>query len=140
MNRIPLESVYVARPCSAEWNSMTGDERIRFCHACKLNVYNLSEMTKREAEDLILEKEGKLCIRYYKRFDSTILTKDCPFGRLVRYTTSRYYTLIAWVLLVCITAAEFAISAPALKKRLDEELSKVVKQLEATSGGAAAVR
>jgi hypothetical protein len=59
---------------------MTGDERARFCSQCSLHVYNLSEMTRSEAEALIAEKEGRLCVRYYRRKDGTMLTQDCPVG------------------------------------------------------------
>lgn len=59
---------------------MTGDEKARFCGSCRKNVYNLSEMTRAEAEALILEKEGRLCVRFYQRSDGTVLTKDCPKG------------------------------------------------------------
>jgi hypothetical protein len=59
---------------------MVGDERVRFCGQCNLNVYNLSAMTKVDAERLISRAEGKLCVRYYRRADGTILTSNCPVG------------------------------------------------------------
>ncbi len=77
---IPLESVSVASPCPADWNAMQGDDQARFCKTCAKNVYNLSAMTRNEAEALIRAKEGHLCIRYYQRADGTILTQDCPVG------------------------------------------------------------
>src|SRR5688572_2510988 len=76
----PLENVRIASPCSARWEDMYGDERTRFCGECKLNVYNLSDMTKYDAENLFRLSEGRLCVRYYRRPDGTILTKDCPVG------------------------------------------------------------
>lgn len=76
----PLDSVRVAAPCSASWDNMVGTERVKFCGQCNLNVYNLSAMTKGEAERLIMESEGRLCVRYYRRADGTILTKNCPVG------------------------------------------------------------
>jgi hypothetical protein len=79
--RLPvLENIRVATPCRADWNQMTGDERTRHCGDCKKNIYNLSNMTRDEAEALIVEKEGKLCARYYQRHDGTILLKDCSIG------------------------------------------------------------
>ncbi len=75
-----IHKVQIATPCKADWEKMTGDERVRFCHACKLNVYNIAEMTTEEAEDLITIKEGKVCLRLYRRADGTVLTKDCPKG------------------------------------------------------------
>lgn len=76
----PLDHVTVAAPCSAGWDNMIGDERVRFCGQCQLNVYNLSAMTKQDAERLITQAEGRLCIRYYRRADGTILTNNCPVG------------------------------------------------------------
>ena len=59
---------------------MTGNSRKRFCSECQLNVYNLSGMTKTEAENLLLSSEGRLCVRFYQRSDGTVLTQDCPVG------------------------------------------------------------
>jgi len=76
----PLGSVKVASPCKADWNSMFGGERVRFCSDCKMNVYNLTAMRRIDAERLIANTEGRLCVRFYRRKDGTILTKDCPVG------------------------------------------------------------
>lgn len=76
----PLDHVQVAAPCKADWEQMIGSERMRFCGACNLNVYNLSGMTRFEAESLIARNEGRLCVRFYRRFDGSIITKDCPVG------------------------------------------------------------
>lgn len=76
----PLNNIKIASPCSADWNEMIGNERKRYCGDCKLNVYNLSEMTKAQAENLIIESEGNLCVRFYRRSDGTVLTQDCPVG------------------------------------------------------------
>lgn len=76
----PLKHVRIASPCNADWDQMIGNERVRFCGQCTLNVYNLSSMSRREAEQLIEHNEGRLCIRYYKRADGSIITKNCPVG------------------------------------------------------------
>jgi hypothetical protein len=79
--RLPvLDNIRVATPCSAEWAKMTGDDRVRHCGDCQKHVYNLSDMTRDEAEALIVEKEGRLCVRYFQRADGTILLKDCSIG------------------------------------------------------------
>jgi hypothetical protein len=75
-----VQRVEIASPCTASWAEMLGDERVRFCDHCKLNVYNLSIMSESEGEALIIEKEGKLCARIYRRRDGTIITRDCPVG------------------------------------------------------------
>lgn len=76
----PLDRVRVASPCKADWAQMIGTDRVRFCGQCNLNVYNLSSMTRTEAESLISDREGRLCVRFYRRADGSILTRDCPVG------------------------------------------------------------
>ena len=76
----PLNNIKIASPCSANWDEMFGNERKRFCGECKLNVYNLSGMTKYDAENLLAASEGRLCVRYFLRSDGTVLTADCPVG------------------------------------------------------------
>ena len=95
----PLNNIKVASPCSADWNEMIGDDRKRFCGSCKLNVYNLSGMTKNEAEKLLINAEGRLCVRFYKRADGTVLTQNCPVGfaafkRRVSKTVTAFASLI----------------------------------------------
>jgi hypothetical protein len=75
-----LDNIRVATPCSADWAKMTGDDRARACGDCNKSVYNISNMTRDEAQALLIEKEGKLCVRYYQRTDGTILLKDCSIG------------------------------------------------------------
>lgn len=95
----PLSNIKIASPCSADWNAMMGDERKRYCSDCKLNVFNLSGMTKAEAENLIIKTEGRLCVRFYRRADGSILTKDCPVGwqavkRRISKTAAAFASLV----------------------------------------------
>ncbi|MEO7112591.1 MAG: hypothetical protein ABI183_19250 [Polyangiaceae bacterium] len=79
--RLPmLTTAKIASPCSANWDEMKGDDRVRFCGSCQKNVYNLSALNAADAEALIREKEGNLCARFYLRDDDTVLTTDCPVG------------------------------------------------------------
>lgn len=80
MYRPQLDKIKVAAPCAANWHNMYGNDRVRFCGQCKLYVYNLSAMTKEQAEEVILGAEGKLCVRFYQRKDGTMLTQNCPQG------------------------------------------------------------
>jgi hypothetical protein len=75
-----LQNIRIASPCSADWNTMIGDDRVRHCGQCNLNVYNLSAMSGSEAHDLVAEHEGRLCVRFYHRKDGTVLTRNCPVG------------------------------------------------------------
>lgn len=80
--RLPmLDDVRVASPCNASWDEMLGDDRVRFCTSCEKNVFNLSAMTREDAERLLAERmNGELCVRFYQRADGTVMTQDCPVG------------------------------------------------------------
>ena len=80
--RLPvLDNIRVASPCKAKWADMIGDERVRHCGKCDKDVFNLSAMTREEAEQLLRDKNGDLCARYFRRADGTIMTQDCPVGQ-----------------------------------------------------------
>ncbi len=97
---LDVNNLRVATPCPKAWEDMVGDERVRFCDHCRLNVYNLSELTQKETQRLISSSEGKLCGRLYRRADGTVLTKDCPVGlqdlrkRISRKTAAIFATLL----------------------------------------------
>lgn len=75
-----LAKVRVASPCHARWEDMSGDERSRHCRQCDKRIYNFSAMSANEAAELIRATEGKLCGRFYRRADGTMLSADCPVG------------------------------------------------------------
>ena len=76
--RLPvLPNIRIASPCPADWNEMIGDSRVRACAKCNKNVFNLSAMSRADAEDLIRATHGDLCAQYYQRKDGTILLADC---------------------------------------------------------------
>jgi len=75
-----LSELRVASPCRESWDGMQGDDRVRHCGKCDKSVYNLSAMEPQQAEALLREREGKLCVRFYRRADGTVMTSDCPSG------------------------------------------------------------
>lgn len=105
-----LSGMRVAAPCAVSWDSMEGDERARFCGQCEKNVYNISEMSSREAVSLIREKEGRLCVRFYRRADGTVMTDNCPVGlRRIR----NLLRLVAVTVLTPLVAIAFSGQADA---------------------------
>lgn len=71
-------NVMIAAPCDIGWENMQGDDRVRFCSDCKLNVYNTSVMTTEEVR--ALAAKGPSCLRIFRRSDGTMITDDCPQG------------------------------------------------------------
>jgi hypothetical protein len=106
----PLDHIKIAAPCPADWDQMFSfeDKRVRFCSQCNLNVYNLSDMSRQEAEALINKTEGRLCVRFYRRADGSILTQNCPVG--LRAIKRR----VAWVAQVVLGMALSLVSGLGL--------------------------
>jgi hypothetical protein len=130
-----LDRVRIASPCPMRWEDLSpiaegvaggavervaggvawgaAGGRVRHCGRCGLNVYNLSNMTRGEAESLLAAHAGsgdRLCAGFYRKADGTVLTRDCPVGRLaVRRRARLALTRIA--ALVTLLAGGGAIAA-----------------------------
>jgi hypothetical protein len=117
-----IDTLKIASPCKANWNEMAGDDRMRFCGLCKLNVYNFSGMTRVEISDLLLRSEGRVCARMYQRKDGTLLTRDCPVG--VRKRLVERWTAIAAGLAILVFGVIFG--AQLERERIERKFIKVV--------------
>lgn len=109
-----LDRTHVASPCPSDWGRMEGDEKKRFCAECRLHVYNVSAMSRAEAESVIARTEGRLCLRLYRRADGTVITRDCPVGlRAVRRRAARAAGAAFAAVLSLLTGASVAASPRA---------------------------
>ncbi len=43
-----VDQISIASPCKADWNSMSGNDEVRFCEHCNLSVHNLSALTRKQ--------------------------------------------------------------------------------------------
>ncbi len=118
-----LPNIRVASPCPADWEKMIGDERVRHCNDCNLNVYNFSAMTEREVARLLAARQGRLCGRFYRRADGTMLTQNCPVGlRRVTLRISRFAAVLFSAFSVQFSAAQRAISqSPNLASEVNQD-------------------
>jgi hypothetical protein len=110
-----LDRIRIATPCSASWDAMQGDDRSRFCGECRLNVYNLSAMSRGEAESLLRGATGRVCTRFVRRADGTVVTQDCgPVRLAIRRRLRRLHTVAATLLgALCAFALAACGHAPA---------------------------
>jgi hypothetical protein len=120
----PLNNIRIASPCSANWDEMYGNERKRFCGDCKLNVYNLSGMTKAAAEDLLERSEGRLCVRFYRRADGSVLTQNCPIGWAKVKQRARVFATAAFSMIVGLLSGLFLVAS--LRQRSVPEVGKLL--------------
>jgi hypothetical protein len=110
----PLPTIQVASPCDAPWEAMPGDDRTRLCPQCSRRVYNLAALSRREAEELFRQTEGRLCVRLYRRADGTVLTSDCPVGL---WRLRRTAALVAGTAAALLLAAAGWANSPGLPTR-----------------------
>ena len=61
---ISLETLQVPDPCPARWDEMVGDDRRRFCAHCQKYVHNLTAIPRDEADRLVCQSAGDLCVRF----------------------------------------------------------------------------
>lgn len=100
---IVLDALEVQTPCDVPWSSMQGDNRVRFCGHCRQNVYNIEVLARAEAVRLIGAREGRVCVRFHRRPDGTVVTADC----WTRLRAARRKGLLAFaVMLVIVGAAQ----------------------------------
>ena len=75
-NRLSLDVIDVAEPCTRPWEAMAGDDRVRYCEGCRKHVHNLSAMSRGEAERLVCESAGRLCVRFERAHDGRVQTLE----------------------------------------------------------------
>ncbi len=71
----------ISSPCPKKWSQLVGNDRVRYCGDCKLNVYNLTAMKPAEIDALVRRTSGRLCGQLYVRPDRTATLRDCATGR-----------------------------------------------------------
>lgn len=89
-----VDRITVRTPCTESWDAMRGDDRKRFCDKCRLHVFDISAMSRIEAEALLTTRltgggnapgADRLCVRFARRPDGTVVTEDCgPVRRTLR--------------------------------------------------------
>jgi hypothetical protein len=85
-----LSNIKLVNPCTSDWDSMIGNDRVRFCDHCHMHVHNLSEMTAAQAIELVGNSKGRLCARYILRPDGVIQTSDIgEYVTRVRFRSSK---------------------------------------------------
>ena len=78
---MPLKDLLlIAAPCPVSWESMKGDDRVRFCSGCSKNVFNLSDMSDIELEHFLQANGANQCVRLFRRSDGKIMTDNCPLA------------------------------------------------------------
>jgi hypothetical protein len=62
-------------------------------------------MSRAEAEQLVREKEGKFCGRFYERRDGRVLTNNCPVGRQRRCSRLLKFCAVGFAAIAILSTA-----------------------------------
>ena len=116
-----IDRIRIAAPCKANWSDMQGDDRKRHCGDCSKEVYDLSAMTKAEAEQFLWSVVDAPCVKLYRRLDGTIIFDNCPRGlREIRNAVRRAGRVVSLFLVVAFSF----LSAGAKDSNADEGKEK----------------
>lgn len=99
-----IQSYFVASPCSVSWSDMTGDEAVRYCGECKLNIHNLSSLSDDQVVALIDRKRSgeRICTYFYRDQSGAIVTDNCPkrlkiFRRKLQICAASMLLALCWL-------------------------------------------
>lgn len=130
------KQIEIKTPCTADWDSMIGNDRVRFCEHCNLSVNDLSQLTPKRVRRLITKSNGRLCVRYRRRPDGSPVIKELP-ARLL--TIGRRVSRIATGAFTATLSLSSAVSQTGTDNVTREQLftyRQVGAVLEPTSFGA----
>lgn len=125
-NRELVQRTFIQAPCPMRWDDLdlsdagnlqarspdAACDTKRFCHECKLNVYNISNMTEAEAAALLRQKDKRTCIFISVAPDGAIITDNCP--RVLRRVRNQVVFCAAVLALGLFMAAGMAAEAQGL--------------------------
>lgn len=76
----PVADFVKASECPVKWSEMSGQGRVKYCDRCSTQVYDLQGLDEAEAKELVVKREGRPDLVYYRRSDGKWQVKDCPVG------------------------------------------------------------
>src|ERR1043165_704717 len=63
-----IQQLHIDAPCSVEWDSMIGNDRVRFCEHCRLSVHHVDSLSRKQLRRLIARSHGRLCVNYTRPY------------------------------------------------------------------------
>lgn len=60
----PFPQLHIASPCDQDWETMSGNDRVRFCEHCRLSVHHVDLANRKQIRRLIARSGDRLCVTY----------------------------------------------------------------------------
>ncbi len=112
-----LDSIRVKEPCLEKWDQMEGTGSVRYCSHCSKDIKDLSALTRKQALRLVLESNGRLCVRYVEH----PVTRRPVFADQLIQIKRRAPLVAAGVM-----TASIALSSHAYSQQVSESSSQTV--------------
>ena len=124
----------ITSPCSVDWDSMIGNDRVRFCEHCQTAVHNLDLTSKKQVRRLIARSEGRVCVSYVQPAAERKTTPATPILHKIGRRTAKI-AAGAFTASLSISSA-VAASAPLkqMAQRNEVAYAAVVNQQLTTDG------
>jgi hypothetical protein len=82
-------------PCPLQWDTLSGDNRMRFCQQCQFQVQNLSSMSTRDIKRVLSRcSSERVCLAYLRNQDGSLATRGALFRERMATPLRR---LFAWM-------------------------------------------
>lgn len=124
------DSIRVSSPCTEDWDQMAGNEKVRFCSHCDLEVNNLSAMSRKEALRFVRRSSGRICVRYIENPSA-----NAPVFADRLYRIGRRAGIAAGVLgaSLAVSTAAYAQGEVVLTAENPEPQTEIIKDKKAQS-------
>ncbi|HKO98407.1 MAG TPA: ankyrin repeat domain-containing protein [Pyrinomonadaceae bacterium] len=129
-----LDSVTIPSPCNADWNSMIGNDQVRFCDHCSLDVHNLSLMTRNQAQKLVARSNGRLCVRYHS--DSSGRPQTLPLSQKLHHINRRVSRIAAGAFTATLSLTNAMAQGSASPTSGDANSAQITRESNRWSAGA----
>ena len=70
-----IDSIRIDSPCGQVWEEMEDRRSGKYCEHCNDRVWDFSEMTRLEAERVLIFRKGRHCVRIRRDSNGQILFK-----------------------------------------------------------------
>lgn len=124
----------IASPCTQDWDSMIGNDRVRFCEHCQLSVHNLDLASRKQVRRLIARSGDRLCISYSEPAPRRVPT--IPFlHKIGRRTSALAAGAVTATLGISSAVAAASSSKPSALRHEVASVTRVVDRFAGSGGG-----
>ena len=99
-------SIKIPEPCSKDWNTMTPNEKGRFCNACSKTVIDFTKMNTFEIQDFITMNKGKSICGHIKQSQLDSINLQIPIQSI--HKDLRFHKLFLYALLITMGTSLFS--------------------------------